>query len=161
MIRPVFSIALVTGALVSGMMPTQAEPTPPTSQSSQRVEQQLMETENPLQDSTRNHKAINGEAGGNSDTPASEAKSLIGHPVVSDRGEHLGEVDTLLVTPDGQVASVVLGTGGLMGFGKDRYEIPWTQIQWRQGGQYLAVDTDKKNVPSAFSRFAFEPTRNE
>jgi len=91
------------------------------------------------------------------ESAATPAVSLIGHPVQNPQGEQLGEVDTLLVTSDGQVTAIIVGTGGLMGIGKDRYEIPWSQVELRNNGKYVVVDVAKDQIKAEFSAFEFKP----
>lgn len=93
------------------------------------------------------------------EVPAQQAVGLIGYDVRNLKDERLGEIDNLIVMPNGQVTAIVLGTGGVLGVGKHRYEIPWSQVRWQAGREYLTVDVARERMESEFS--AFEPASVE
>lgn len=53
------------------------------------------------------------------------ASDLIGKKVVSRQGKDLGDIQNLVISPDGQVEYVVLSRGGVMGMGGHLVPIPW------------------------------------
>lgn len=57
------------------------------------------------------------------------ASALAGCEVVGDQGDCLGTVvDFVLDCTAGTVAYVVVASGGFMGVGETRYEVPWTHM---------------------------------
>jgi sporulation protein YlmC with PRC-barrel domain len=66
-----------------------------------------------------------------------EADSIIGKQLVSSDGEEAGEVQDVLITPDGQVNALVLGRGGALGLGGQQVAIQWSQVLI-QGDQLTA-----------------------
>lgn len=86
---------------------------------------------------------------------SSDGISIIGLAVRNGEGEKLGEIESALLTEDGQATDLVLQTGGLLGMGTDHYKIPWSQVQLSPDGSYLIVNTSKDQLESEFS--AFEP----
>ncbi len=92
------------------------------------------------------------------DSPTADAESterlaIVGRPVQNLQGQLLGEVDGVLVSADGRVQSVVLAMGGLMGWGQDRYEVPWARVHWQRDGDYLTLDVGPQEVKAEFSAF--------
>jgi hypothetical protein len=84
-----------------------------------------------------------------------EAFAPVGRPVQNLQGQHLGEVEGVLVTPDGQVSAVVMATGSLLSLTRDHYAIPWTRVHWQYDGEYLSLDVERTQLTSEFS--SFEP----
>ena len=64
------------------------------------------------------------------------ATTLIHDKVVNFNGEHVGRIEELMVdVTTGRVAYAVLSYGGLLGFGRKLFAVPWSA---------LTVDEDKK-----------------
>lgn len=78
-----------------------------------------------------------------------------GTPVFDRDGEKLGTVRRLMLGKlDGQVRYVVMGTGGLFGFGEDDVPLPWDSLDFKTelGGYKLRslakADFDREKAPS-------------
>lgn len=85
-----------------------------------------------------------------------QSVSIVGRPVQNLQGQLLGQVDGVLVSVDGRVQAVVLATGGLLGWGQDRYEVPWARVHWQHDGDYLTLDVGSEQVKAEFSAFETE-----
>ena len=69
-------------------------------------------------------------------TPDRETFAPIGRPIQNLQRQRLGQVEGLLVTPDGRISAVLMATGGLLGLARDRYTIPWARVLWQHHGEY-------------------------
>jgi sporulation protein YlmC with PRC-barrel domain len=59
------------------------------------------------------------------------SNSVQGTEVYGQSGEHVGEIDHLMIERvSGRVAYVVMSFGGFLGFGKDFYPIPWNALKY-------------------------------
>ena len=56
------------------------------------------------------------------------ASKLIGTKVENDSGDKIGEIDDLIVSPDGKLTVAVVEVGGFLGLGKHRVAIPVRQF---------------------------------
>jgi sporulation protein YlmC with PRC-barrel domain len=78
------------------------------------------------------------------------AKNLIGAKIVDDKGERLGTVADIVLTPNHDAINyVVLSHGGTWGMGDKYFAVPWSQFSHRPGeaaGQGVLV---LKNVANA------------
>ena len=63
-----------------------------------------------------------------------KAKDLIGAKIVNDKGERLGTVADIVLTPDRDAISyVVLSHGGTWGMGEKYFAVPWSQFGFQAG----------------------------
>lgn len=78
------------------------------------------------------------------------ARNLIGAKIVDDKGERLGTVADIVLTPNRDAISyAVLSHGGTWGMGDKYFAVPWSQFSFRPGetaGQGILV---LKNVTNA------------
>jgi sporulation protein YlmC with PRC-barrel domain len=58
--------------------------------------------------------------------------TLMDATVMSPDGEVVGDVEDVIVGPDGQIAGVVIGVGGFLGIGEKRVALEYGQIQVQQ-----------------------------
>jgi len=56
------------------------------------------------------------------------ALELLGRTVVNQQGEFLGEVEDLVIDPNGRIVGVVMTRGGFFGFGAHKVAIRWSQV---------------------------------
>ena len=64
---------------------------------------------------------------------------LIGHAVVDESGERIGDVNDLLLDESGHIASVVMGVGGFLGIGEKSVAVPFAALS-------LAIGADGRRV---------------
>jgi len=60
--------------------------------------------------------------------PGYRATKLLKQKVYNDKGEKIGEIDDLVVAPDGTLTAAVVEVGGFLGVGKHRVAIPVKQF---------------------------------
>jgi len=62
------------------------------------------------------------------------ARNLIGARILNDRGERLGTVEDIVLTPNRDAINyVVLSHGGTWGMGDKYFAVPWSQFSYRAG----------------------------
>jgi sporulation protein YlmC with PRC-barrel domain len=65
-----------------------------------------------------------------SDQRPVESRDLVGMHIRNDVDQDIGTVDNLLIDPKtGKVSHVVIGIGGLLGFGAKKVVVPWSDLQ--------------------------------
>lgn len=66
------------------------------------------------------------------------------------QGRDLGSVNRVMIDPDrGEVASVIVGTGGILGFGRDYVQIPWQNLQARWENDQLRLTAERAMLEQA------------
>jgi uncharacterized protein YrrD len=79
------------------------------------------------------------------------ANKVNGTNIYNPEGDHLGEVDEVMIDKlSGKVAYAVATFGGFLGMGQSRYALPWTVLSYDtgKGGYVVNLDADKlKNAP--------------
>lgn len=73
------------------------------------------------------------------------ALDLLGKAVIDPHGEVLGEVDDLLLNPNGRIVGVVVSHGGILGFGEHIVGVNWSHIS------RIGRAVELKAMPSALA----------
>jgi sporulation protein YlmC with PRC-barrel domain len=125
---------LVTTALATliatGAM---AQTTPPTAQPSQTAPAMNAPAETRMMKQAEGHLASN----------------IIGETVyngASNDAENIGEVNDIVLGPDGQLKAIVVGVGGFLGIGEKNVALEWNLAQWveRDNDEYIVVETTQE-----------------
>ncbi len=76
-------------------------------------------------------------------------KTLLGKAVFNETGQQIGEVEDLIVDPARKVSFVIVGVGGIIGFGRHDVAVPVGQIQDRAGRLVMngASESSLKALP--------------
>ncbi len=82
-------------------------------------------------------EALTAERGG-----AVTADALVGADLVGTGGEVIGQVEELVMTPEGEVSAVVVEVGGFLGIGARRVALPFDSVRMRGVGEDAALQTD-------------------
>lgn len=78
------------------------------------------------------------------------ASKLIGVNVYNQQNEKLGEINELIMSPNGQIAGAVIGVGGFLGMGERDVMVPLNQLRFTNEGTATtgsARDGDRKWYP--------------
>jgi sporulation protein YlmC with PRC-barrel domain len=80
------------------------------------------------------------------------AKTVIGMDVKNSKGEHLGKIHDLVLNFDeGDIAYVVISSGGLLGMGDTLHAVPWKALSLNSQADGFTLNIDQtawKNAPS-------------
>lgn len=78
------------------------------------------------------------------------ADSLEGSKVKNPKGEHLGEIKSLMLDlGHGRIAYAVLSFGGFMGLGDKLFALPWTSLKLDTNDESFILDVPKERLAEA------------
>lgn len=96
------------------------------------------------------------------------ASNLMGETLYNGTGEEaeaIGDVNDVVMSPEGDVEAVVIGAGGFLGVGEKEVAVNFDRISWteRDGDRFLTAEVTKEELESApeFDRAALEPSQDE
>ena len=66
------------------------------------------------------------------DQGASEfrASKFVGLDIYGSNNEKIGDINDILIDPQGQAKAVVIGVGGFLGIGEKNVALPWGSVKW-------------------------------
>lgn len=73
------------------------------------------------------------------------ASRLIGMTVYNDANENIGDINEIVLRPDGKVAAVIIGVGGFLGLGERDVAVPFDQVK-------MTADGDNTRLTTVLSR---------
>jgi sporulation protein YlmC with PRC-barrel domain len=81
------------------------------------------------------------------------ASKIIGENVYNgtgDNAEAIGDVNDMLVGPDGKVHALIIGVGGFLGIGERDVAVDFTQVSWAEGNndRWLVYPSTKEQLES-------------
>jgi sporulation protein YlmC with PRC-barrel domain len=85
----------------------------------------------------------------------SAKRKLLGAAVYNDRGEKIGSIDDIIVSPKRTVSHAIIGVGGFLGIGRHQVAIPMDQIKL-QGNRFVLAGATK-DVLRAMPEFQYGP----
>ena len=64
---------------------------------------------------------------------------------------NIGEIDDVLLSPDGKVAALIVGVGGFLGMGEKHVAVPFSAVKRtaKDGRGYLTLDTTRDALEAA------------
>tara|TARA_R110002020_G_scaffold58372_4_gene160042 strand:- start:7982 stop:8971 length:990 start_codon:yes stop_codon:yes gene_type:complete len=79
---------------------------------------------------------------------------LIGSAVYESSAEDaasIGEINDLVVSPEGEVSSVIVGVGGFLGIGEKDVEVEYSTIEWadRDGQRWIVANMSREQLEAA------------
>ncbi|MGE3282925.1 MAG: PRC-barrel domain-containing protein [Alphaproteobacteria bacterium] len=75
---------------------------------------------------------------------AAETERLIGKDVYGANGEDVGDLENLLISPDGRVRAAIVEFGGFLGIGTNKVAVSWDQLQIN--GDRVVTNLTKEQV---------------
>lgn len=70
------------------------------------------------------------------------ADKLVGHSVKNHAGDTIGDINSIILDPNGKAAAVIVGVGGFLGMGEHTVAIDWRRLQIDRNGDDVTVMTD-------------------
>ncbi|OCW56938.1 PRC-barrel domain-containing protein [Hoeflea olei] len=85
---------------------------------------------------------------------ATLASDLIGSAVYESSAKDaasIGDINDLVISPEGEVASVIVGVGGFLGIGEKDVEVEYGTIEWadRDGQRWLVANMSREQLEAA------------
>lgn len=78
------------------------------------------------------------------------ATRVTGTPVYDPAGEHLGQIEDIVLNKvDGQAVYAVLSFGGFLGMGQDHYPLPWSVLRYDTGQGGYVVNLSRDDLEGA------------
>ena len=75
-----------------------------------------------------------------------DANELIGKDIHNSQGEELGEVNSVILSQDGQVQSVIVGVGGFLGIGQRDVAISWDELNVGPDGEEIVANLSREQL---------------
>lgn len=75
---------------------------------------------------------------------AAEIEKFIGKDVYGADGKKVGELNNVLIDPNGRVRAGIVEFGGFLGFGEHKVAVPWSDLNVQ--GDRLAINMDEKQI---------------
>lgn len=75
--------------------------------------------------------------------------AIIDKKVLSANGDELGKVTEIAVSPDGNITSVVVSVGGVMGVGERLVVIPWDALDISTSNDHIKTSITKTEIAQA------------
>jgi sporulation protein YlmC with PRC-barrel domain len=86
---------------------------------------------------------------------AYRASKLIGASVVNDKGEKIGSIDDLIVTPSDHVLFAVISVGGFLGINSRLVAVPYTSLQIDDKGRKVVLPGATKEALTKLPAFHY------
>ncbi len=74
------------------------------------------------------------------------AESLLDMAVHGAGGEEIGEVEDIVIGPDGRIQAIVVESGGVFGIGATHLRVPWEEVRFGSGLESVTVPVRADNV---------------
>ena len=77
---------------------------------------------------------------------ADQVSGLIGTDAVTTNNEDIGEIENLLISPDGQVEAAIVEWGGFLGIGSRTAAVPWNELRLNESGDRVVIDMTREEM---------------
>ncbi|WP_114395085.1 PRC-barrel domain-containing protein [Oleisolibacter albus] len=95
-------------------------------------------------------QALSDQAAVSDQADGEDRESLLGRTVIGRDGEEIGEIDDLLIDrQSGQIQAAIIGTGGFLGLGARKVQVPWSQAQVAPGQDQVRIQMDQAEFKAA------------
>ena len=71
---------------------------------------------------------------------------MIGTNAVTANNEDIGEIENLLISPDGQVEAAIIEWGGFLGIGSRTAAVPWNELRLNEAGDRVVIDMTREEM---------------
>jgi sporulation protein YlmC with PRC-barrel domain len=83
----------------------------------------------------------------------SATKQFLGKTVVNEKGEKVGKIEDVIITPEKAISYVIIGAGGFLGIAKHDVAIPVTQL--KHEGDKIVLPGATKDAVKALPKFEY------
>jgi sporulation protein YlmC with PRC-barrel domain len=83
----------------------------------------------------------------------SAKKQFLGKTVVNEKGEKVGKIEDVIITPEKAISYVIIGAGGFLGIAKHDVAIPVTQLTHE--GDKIVLPGATKEAVKALPKFEY------
>ena len=83
----------------------------------------------------------------------SAKKQFLGKTVVNEKGEKVGKIEDVIITPEKAISYVIIGAGGFLGLAKHDVAIPVTQL--KHEGDKIVLPGATKEAVKALPKFEY------
>jgi sporulation protein YlmC with PRC-barrel domain len=83
----------------------------------------------------------------------SAKKQFLGKAVVNEKGEKVGKIEDVIITPEKAISYVIIGAGGFLGIAKHDVAIPVTQLTHE--GDKIVLPGATKEAVKALPKFEY------
>ncbi len=83
----------------------------------------------------------------------SAKKQFLGKTVVNEKGEKVGKIEDVIITPEKAISYVIIGAGGFLGIAKHDVAIPVTQL--KHEGDKIVLPGATKDAVKALPKFEY------
>jgi sporulation protein YlmC with PRC-barrel domain len=75
-----------------------------------------------------------------------QVSGMIGTNAVTANNEDIGEIENLLISPDGQVEAAIVEWGGFLGIGSRTAAVPWNELRLNEAGDRVVIDMTREEM---------------
>jgi hypothetical protein len=75
-----------------------------------------------------------------------QVSGMIGTNAVTTNNEDIGEIENLLISPDGQVEAAIIEWGGFLGIGSRTAAVPWNELRLNEAGDRVVIDMTREEM---------------
>lgn len=73
-------------------------------------------------------------------------QQLMDRPAYSEQGEEVGEVEDILMSPDGKLTGIIVEGGGILDIGDRHVRVGWDELEFREDGNGVTVPLKPDNM---------------
>jgi hypothetical protein len=89
-------------------------------------------------------------------SPTDRASRIIGAKVYNERNEAVGDVDDLIIHPNGQAPTAVLSVGGFLGIGARLVAVPLSELRFNPDGERWVLSGATRETLQARPAFSYQ-----
>jgi hypothetical protein len=75
-----------------------------------------------------------------------QVSGMIGTNAVTTNNEDIGEIENLLISPDGQVEAAIIEWGGFLSIGSRTAAVPWNEFRLNEAGDRVVIDMTREEM---------------
>jgi hypothetical protein len=92
-------------------------------------------------------------------TNAVDTQKLIGRNIKNGSNDEVGAINSVLIDKGGSIKYVVVGVGGLFGFGQKQVALPWDVVTITENGEKVTANVTKEQLKASPEYRYADPSR--